>query len=100
MIFEQSDNRDYIHSDIRLYITSYCDSDHILDDHVIYSSFLSRCGIVFHGGIDGFSRVIAYLHASTDNTAQTLLNHFKGAVAQYGLPLLFVSAVTEVDVAA
>ena len=36
-----------------------------------------------HGGIDGFSRVVTYLQAATNNTAQTA---FFGGVASYGLP--------------
>lgn len=34
---------------------------------------------VFHGAIDGFSRLIIYLHCETDNKAETVLNLFKNA---------------------
>ena len=36
---------------------------------------LIRWNIVIHGGIDGFSRRIMYLHASTNNKADTVLNY-------------------------
>lgn len=39
-----------------------------------------------HAGIDGHSRVITYLKASTDNTALTVLDGFVRATCQYGLP--------------
>ena len=38
------------------------------------------------GGIDGFSRVVTYLQAATNNTAQTAFSAFLGGVASYGLP--------------
>ena len=42
--------------------------------------------MVIHGGIDGYSRRITYLHCSSNNRAQTVLNYFQEAVAIYGLP--------------
>ena len=42
--------------------------------------------IVIHGGIDGYSRLIVYLHASTNNKAETVLNLFQSAVGKYNLP--------------
>ncbi len=42
--------------------------------------------IVLHGGIDGYSRLIVYLKASTDNKAETVLKQFKEAVEKYNLP--------------
>lgn len=47
---------------------------------------LIRWRIVTHGCIDGFSRLPLYLHASTNNRAQTVLDCFLKAVQQYGLP--------------
>jgi len=41
---------------------------------------------VTHGGVDGFSRMIVYLHCSDNNRATTVLNHFVHAVQQYGWP--------------
>ena len=59
---------------------------------ILYYSFLytiSRCKLsrwrmVIHGGIDGFSRLILYLHCSTDN--KSVLSLFQDAVQEYGLP--------------
>ena len=45
-----------------------------------------RWRIVVHGGIDGFSRLIVFLNCATDNTATTVLGHFRTAVEKYGLP--------------
>ncbi|XP_028516339.1 uncharacterized protein LOC114575527 [Exaiptasia diaphana] len=42
--------------------------------------------IVIHGGIDGFSRIPVYLHASNNNKASTVLELFTKAVSEYGLP--------------
>lgn len=48
--------------------------------------YLCRWRIVIHGGIDGFSRLVVYLGASTNNRAETVLNLFKHAVRNYGIP--------------
>ena len=45
-----------------------------------------RRRIVIHGGIDGFSRLSVYLHASNNNKAATVLQLFEEAVDEYGLP--------------
>ncbi|KAL6463026.1 hypothetical protein MHYP_G00274170 [Metynnis hypsauchen] len=45
-----------------------------------------RWRIVIHGGTDGFSRLIVYLSASTNNQASTVLNYVIAAVNEYGLP--------------
>ena len=42
--------------------------------------------IVIHGGIDGYSRVIVYLKASTNNRADTVARLFREAVDRYNLP--------------
>ena len=42
--------------------------------------------IVIHGGIDGFSRLIVFLKASTNNRASTVMECFRGAVDKYSLP--------------
>jgi hypothetical protein len=42
--------------------------------------------IVIHGAIDGYSRLVVFLHASTNNRASTVLECFRGAVNQYNLP--------------
>ena len=41
-----------------------------------------------HGGIDGFSRLIVYLNAATNNRASTVLDSFRQAVYLYGVPSL------------
>ncbi|MGH0155525.1 UNVERIFIED_CONTAM: hypothetical protein FKN15_032499 [Acipenser sinensis] len=47
---------------------------------------LIRWGFVIHGAIDGFSRLVPYLHCATDNSSSTVLQAFSKAVAEYGLP--------------
>ena len=41
---------------------------------------------MIHGGIDGYSRVVTYLKASTNNAADTALEAFHNGVLEYGLP--------------
>ena len=41
---------------------------------------------IIHGAIDGFSRMVVYLKWFTNNRAKTVLDLFKIAVQQYGLP--------------
>ena len=48
---------------------------------------LIRWKIVIHGGIDGFSRRIVYLHSSCNNRAETVLHLFHSAVRMFGWPL-------------
>ncbi|KAI5616016.1 hypothetical protein C0J50_10695, partial [Silurus asotus] len=45
-----------------------------------------RWRIVIHGGIDGYSRLIVFLHASNNNRSTTVMNCFLNAVARYGVP--------------
>ena len=47
---------------------------------------LIKWQIVVHGGIDGYSRIPVYLHASDNNKADTVLQNVIGAVMVYGLP--------------
>ena len=42
--------------------------------------------LVIHGCIDGFSRTIIYLHCTTNNRADTVLEFFKGGIEEFGLP--------------
>ena len=46
-----------------------------------------RWNLVIHGCIDGYSRVIAYLKCSDNNTAETVFECFRKAVTIYGLPM-------------
>lgn len=39
-----------------------------------------------HGGVDGYSRLPVFLHASSNNQAATVLRLFTKAVEEYGLP--------------
>ena len=39
-----------------------------------------------HGGVDGFSRMPVYLKASDNNKASTVLENFRDAVSEFGLP--------------
>jgi hypothetical protein len=47
---------------------------------------LIRWGIVIHGFIDGYSRLITGLRASDNNSADTVLNLFMCAAQIYGVP--------------
>ncbi|XP_078379310.1 uncharacterized protein LOC144662391 [Oculina patagonica] len=54
--------------------------------HIDGNHKLIRWRIVIHGGIDGYSRMPVFLHASNNNKASTVLTLFKNAVSEYGLP--------------
>ena len=54
--------------------------------HIDGNHKLIRWRVVIHGGIDGYSRIPVYLSASSNNRSETVLQHFLGAVAKYGLP--------------
>lgn len=47
---------------------------------------LIRWGIVIHGFIDGYSRLITGLRASNNNRAHTVLDLFMAAVAIFAIP--------------
>lgn len=42
--------------------------------------------MVIHGGIDGFSRLVVFLHCSDNNRSSKMLQEFQIAVQTYGLP--------------
>ena len=42
--------------------------------------------MVIHGGIDGYSRLVVFLHCSDNNRSSTMLNQFQKAVHMHGLP--------------
>ncbi|CAL8235936.1 unnamed protein product [Boreogadus saida] len=54
--------------------------------HIDGNHKLIRWRFVIHGGIDGFSRLVVFLSAATNNRATTVLDAFLGAVRQYGVP--------------
>ncbi len=54
--------------------------------HVDGHMSLIRWGFVVHGAIDGYSRLITYLHCSTNNYAETVLSQFISAGEQFGFP--------------
>ena len=54
--------------------------------HIDGNHKLIRWRFVVHGGIDGYSRFIPFLHCSTNNRANTVLSCFKMGVEQCGLP--------------
>lgn len=47
---------------------------------------LVRWGLVTHGGIDGYSRLVVYLLCSGNNRASTVYDLFLSAIRQYSLP--------------
>ena len=47
---------------------------------------LVRWRLVVHGGIDGFSRLVTYLHCSNNNRSETVLLLFQDAISKCGLP--------------
>jgi len=54
--------------------------------HIDGNHSLIRWRFVIHGGIDGFSRMITYLHCSTNNKSHTVYNLFVNAVDCNGCP--------------
>ena len=54
--------------------------------HVDSHHSLIRWGFVIHGGTDGFSRMIVFLHCSTNNKADTVSNLFEQALNDFGTP--------------
>ncbi|XP_068724965.1 uncharacterized protein [Montipora capricornis] len=47
---------------------------------------LIRWRMVVHGAIDGYSRLVVFLHCSNNNRAETVLQLFMKAVTEFGLP--------------
>ena len=54
--------------------------------HVDGNHKLVRWRFVIHGGIDGFSQTIVFLHCSNNNRASTVLSCFIQATENYGVP--------------
>ena len=68
-----------------------CPLSHILH-YVMHIYFthghhkLVRWRLITHAGIDGYSRLIVFLHCSNNNKASTVYRLFLKGVEQYGLP--------------
>lgn len=54
--------------------------------HIDGNMSLIRWGIVVHGAIDGYSRLVTYLSCSANNRADTVLQLFLEACQIYGFP--------------
>ncbi|CAL8238126.1 unnamed protein product, partial [Merluccius merluccius] len=54
--------------------------------HIDGNHKLIRWRIVIHGGIDGYSRLVVFLRASSNNRSSTVLESFVSAVNRYGVP--------------
>ena len=52
----------------------------------MYIGLCYRWRLVTHGGIDGFSRYVVYLHCSPNNRSTTVLELFRDAIQECGLP--------------
>ena len=54
--------------------------------HVDGNYKLIRWRFVVHGAIDGYSRLVTFLHCSTNNQAATVFQHFTSAIGRFGCP--------------
>ncbi|XP_071854426.1 uncharacterized protein [Apostichopus japonicus] len=54
--------------------------------HIDGNHKLIRWKMVIHGGIDGFSRMMVFLHASANDRKEAVLEHFLAATTLYGVP--------------
>ncbi|XP_014674703.1 PREDICTED: uncharacterized protein LOC106814853 [Priapulus caudatus] len=54
--------------------------------HLDTNHALRRWRIIINGGIDGFSRLVVYLHAQGNNNARSSLYCFLGAIRDYSVP--------------
>ena len=67
---------------------SLLDEEHIIVKVPILFGILKliKWRFVLHGSIDGYSRVITFLHCSDNNRATTVLSLLTSAVNELGLP--------------
>ena len=54
--------------------------------HIDSHHSLIRWGFVIHGDIDGFSKIIVFLHCSANNKADSVSNLFEHALNYFGTP--------------
>ncbi len=54
--------------------------------HIDGNHKLIKWGFVVYAGVDGFSRLIAYVKCSTNNQATTACTSFKEGVTAFGIP--------------
>jgi len=54
--------------------------------HIDGNHKLIRWRFVIHGGIDGYSRTVVFLHCSSNNRASTVMASFYEAVCNHGVP--------------
>jgi hypothetical protein len=47
---------------------------------------LIRWKLVIHAGIDGYSRLITYIHCSSNNKSETVFKYFKEGTERFGIP--------------
>ncbi|XP_046871238.1 uncharacterized protein LOC124463537 [Hypomesus transpacificus] len=70
----------------RLHRRSYCVTGPNSLWHLDGNHKLIRWRIVIHGGIDGYSRLVVFLRASSNNRSSTVMDCFMKAVTRYGVP--------------
>ena len=66
----------------RRYLVPFYNSLWHIDGH----HKLIRWKMVIHGGIDGYSRLVTFLHASDNNRAETVTQLFLEAIEKHGCP--------------
>lgn len=64
----------------------FCIPLHFSKSFIKIALGLIRWGIVIHGFIDGYSRMITGMRASNNNRGQTVLSLFISAAQRYGIP--------------
>ena len=60
--------------------------DFVIEDNNDGILIMFRWRMVVHGAVDGYSRLVVYLHCSNNNRAETVFQLFQEAVNQHGLP--------------
>jgi hypothetical protein len=54
--------------------------------HIDGNHKLIKWKFVIHAGIDGFSRMVTYIHCSGNNKAQTMFQYFREGTYEFGIP--------------